>query len=90
MLFVRPLWAAELPWPNRNGPFQNGCAAAGDHLYACDEDGVTTVVHASLPPKVVSKNQLHEGMRASPAVADGAIYLRTFHSLYKIAAARAK
>ena len=30
ILFVRPLAAADLPWPNRNGPFQNGCAAERD------------------------------------------------------------
>jgi len=63
---------------------------AGDSLYACDEDGTTTVVQASVPPVVVAKNRLGEGMRASPAVAEGAIYLRTYHSLYKIAGAAAK
>src|SRR5580693_5742023 len=30
ILFSRPLWAADLPWPNRNGPFQNGSAAERD------------------------------------------------------------
>jgi hypothetical protein len=39
---------------------------------------------------VVSKNRLADGMRASPAVAGGAIYLRTFESLYKIAAKQPK
>ena len=63
---------------------------AGGDLYACDEDGTTTVVRATVvratvPPEIVAKNRLREGMRASPAVADGAIYLRTYHSLYKIA-----
>jgi hypothetical protein len=59
----------------------------GENLYVCDEGGTTTVVRTSLPPKVLAKNKLAEGMRASPAVADGAIYLRTFHGLYKIAEA---
>jgi hypothetical protein len=58
---------------------------AGDALYACDEDGTTTVVRVTVPPEIVARNRLGEGMRASPAVADGAIYLRTYHSLYKIA-----
>ena len=71
------------------GSFVASPVIAGDYLYACDEEeGPITVVRASLPPKIVAKNQLHEGMRASPAVADGAIYLRTFHSLYKIAGPR--
>jgi outer membrane protein assembly factor BamB len=60
---------------------------AGDSLYACDIDGTTTVVRTSVPPQIVAKNRLSEGMRASPAVAEGAIYLRTYHSLYKIAGA---
>ena len=63
---------------------------AGDYLYACDEDGTTTVVRTSVPPQIVAKNRLGEGMRASPAAAGGAIYLRTYHSLYKIAGATAK
>jgi outer membrane protein assembly factor BamB len=72
------------------GAFVASPVIAGDHLYACDEEeGITMVVRTSLPPKVVAKNRLSEGMRASPAVADGAIYLRTFHSLYKIAGAEA-
>jgi outer membrane protein assembly factor BamB len=70
------------------GSFVASPVIAGDFLYACDEDGATTVVRASLPPTFVAKNHLREGMRASPAVAEGAIYLRTYHSLYKIAAAK--
>ncbi|MBI2825203.1 MAG: PQQ-binding-like beta-propeller repeat protein [Planctomycetia bacterium] len=72
------------------GSFVASPIVAGDHLYACDEAGTTTVVRTSVPPEVVAKNQLAEGMRASPAVADGALYLRTFQSLYKIAGAAAK
>ena len=67
------------------GTFVASPLIAGDHLYACDEEGTTTVVQLSRPPKIVATNRLNEGMRASPAVADGALYLRTFHSLYKIA-----
>ena len=63
------------------GSFVASPVIAGDHLYACDEDGLITVVRTSLPPKVVAKNQFHEGMRASPAVADGAIYLRHLSQL---------
>jgi outer membrane protein assembly factor BamB len=63
---------------------------AGDYLYACDIDGTTTVVRTSVSPQIVAKNDLREGMRASPAVADGAIYLRTYHSLYKVAGPAAK
>jgi outer membrane protein assembly factor BamB len=67
------------------GTFVASPLIAGDHLYAPDEEGTTTVVELSRPPKIVASNRLNEGLRASPAVAGGALYLRTFHSLYKIA-----
>jgi hypothetical protein len=61
---------------------------AGDHLDAPDEQGTTAVVQLSPSPKVVASNRLDEGLWASPAVADGALFLRTIHSLYKIAATK--
>jgi outer membrane protein assembly factor BamB len=67
------------------GTFVASPLIAGDHLFAPDEESTTTVVRLSLSPKIVATNRLNEGMRASPAAADGALYLRTFHSLYKIA-----
>jgi hypothetical protein len=67
------------------GTFVASPVIAGDHLYICDEEGTTNVVRASLPPKIVATNRLNEGLRASPAVAGGALYLRTLHCLYKIA-----
>jgi outer membrane protein assembly factor BamB len=70
------------------GTFVASPLIAGDHLYAPDEEGTTTVVQLNRPAKIVASNRLTEGMRASPAVADGALYLRTLHSLYKIAATK--
>jgi outer membrane protein assembly factor BamB len=67
------------------GTFVASPLIAGDYLYAPDEEGTTTVVQLSRPPKIVASNRLNEGLRASPAVAGGALFLRTFHSLYKIA-----
>jgi outer membrane protein assembly factor BamB len=75
----------ELASKRLGGQYVASPVVVGDHLYACNEDGVTTVVRTSVPPEIVAQNQLEEGMRASPAVADGAIYLRTFSRLYKIA-----
>jgi outer membrane protein assembly factor BamB len=67
------------------GSFVASPVIAGDYLYACDQEETTTVVRTHVPPEIVAKNRLREGMRASPAVAEGALYLRTFHRLYKIA-----
>jgi hypothetical protein len=72
------------------GSFVASLVVAGDYLYACDEKGITNVLRTSVPPEIVAKNQLADGMRASPAVAAGALYLRTYTSLYKIAAKSAK
>jgi hypothetical protein len=67
------------------GTFVASPLIAGDHLYAPDEESTTTVVQMTPRPTIVATNRLNEGMRASPAVAGGALYLRTIHSLYKIA-----
>lgn len=75
----------ELAVTRLGGAYVASPVVAGEYLYACNEDGVTSVVRTSLPLEVVAKNQLAEGMRASPAVANGALYLRTFQRLYKIA-----
>ncbi|MBX9790478.1 MAG: PQQ-binding-like beta-propeller repeat protein [Pirellulales bacterium] len=72
------------------GSYVASPVVVGDHLYACNEDGTTTVVRTTVPPEILARNVLDEGMRASPAVAAGAIYLRTFTRLYKIATAYAK
>ncbi|GIX05379.1 MAG: quinohemoprotein ethanol dehydrogenase [Planctomycetaceae bacterium] len=55
-------------------------------LYLCDEAGLCRVVRADDTLEVVATNRLTEGMRASPAIASGALFLRTFSHLYKIAA----
>jgi len=75
----------ELASKRLGGQYVASPVVVGDFLYACDEEGTTTVVRTSVPPEIVAQNQLEAGMRASPAVADGAIYLRTFGRLYKIA-----
>ena len=58
---------------------------AGNVLYLADEKGTTTVVRAASEYEELGVNTLEDGMRASPSVAGGAMYLRTFGHLYKIA-----
>jgi hypothetical protein len=72
-------------WHGRlGGNFTASPVLANGLLYCCDEQGRTTVVEAA-EFKIVARNDLAEGMRASPAVAGGALYLRTYTHLYKIA-----
>ena len=74
-------------WSQRiGGTFVASPVVAGEHIYLCDEDGKTTVIKAAGSYQQVAENELPSGMRASPAIASGALYLRTFEQLYKIAA----
>ncbi len=54
-------------------------------IYFFNERGQTTVIRASDHFQVVARNEIADGVRASPSVAGGALYLRSFQSLYKIA-----
>ncbi|QDT32588.1 outer membrane protein assembly factor BamB family protein [Thalassoglobus polymorphus] len=72
-------------WTNRiGGTFVASPVLANGLLYLCNEEGETSIVKAGREFQLVSKNHLEEGMRASPGVANGALFLRTFHHLYKI------
>jgi outer membrane protein assembly factor BamB len=77
----KELWGQRL-----GGNFTASPVVANGLIYLCDERGRTTVVRASDRYDEVARNELSQGMRASPAIADGALYLRTFGRLYKIAA----
>lgn len=75
-------------WTERLGAGQHVASAivAGDRVYFISEIGNATVVAAKPEFELLAENTTEEGMRASPAVAEGAIYLRTSGHLYKIVA----
>ena len=51
---------------------------AGDgKIYVCSERGRITVLKAEDQPAVLSTSDLKERMMATPAIADGQIYVRT-------------
>ncbi len=68
------------------GVFTASPLVAGDRIYYCDEGGKTAVVRAAPTFELLAENKLADGGRSSPSAAHGAIYLRTFSKLYKIAA----
>lgn len=75
-------------WHGRiGGNFTASPVVANDLLYCCDERGRTSVVTAD-QFKVIARNTIEEGQRATPAVAGGGLYLRTYSHLYKIAATK--
>jgi outer membrane protein assembly factor BamB len=61
---------------------------AGDRLYFSNDRGATFIVRADPSLAVLAENELGEAMTASPAVAEGDLYIRTKAALYRITAAR--
>ncbi|MBX9584280.1 MAG: PQQ-binding-like beta-propeller repeat protein, partial [Gemmataceae bacterium] len=59
--------------------------AAGGHLYLCGLDKKVVVVKAGESPDKVSTATLDDRIAATPAIADGVIYIRTGKTLYAFA-----
>jgi len=68
------------------GVFTASPIVAGERIFYFDEKGTTSVVRTGPKFELLASNKIADGGRASLAAADGAIYLRTFERLYKIAA----
>lgn len=56
----------------------------GNSIYLCGKDGMTSVVQAGREFKILAQNSLDEPITASPAVANGTLYIRTYKALYAI------
>ncbi len=54
-------------------------------IFCLNEDGNTVVVQAGPEFKILANNDLEEMCMATPAVANGAVYVRSLTKLYKIA-----
>ncbi len=72
------------------GSFWSTPLVCGKHLLAFNhEDGTAQLVElgsGSDAPRVAGKFSLGERVQASPALAEGAIYIRSDHHLWKLAA----
>ncbi len=75
-------------WRQRvDGPFAGSPVIADGKLYAVNEKGRTCVVDISgEKPKLLARNDLEDTILATPAVANGAIYLRSDKYLYCVGA----
>jgi outer membrane protein assembly factor BamB len=74
-------------WQERVGGNYSASPIAGAGLlFFFAEDGQTIVLEASKHFKVVARNKLEERALASPAAADGVLYLRTEKHLWSIQA----
>jgi len=75
------LWQLRL-----DGPFGGSPIVAENHLYVFSEEGLVQVVDLTAPEGNISgKMDLGEMIQCSPAVANGAIYVRSNSSIWKIA-----
>jgi outer membrane protein assembly factor BamB len=64
------------------GPYYSSPIAANGKLYIASAEGTVTVLATGDEFKVVAKNDLGEPIYATPAVADGTLYVRTTGHLY--------
>ncbi|HMF17155.1 MAG TPA: hypothetical protein VKE98_08105, partial [Gemmataceae bacterium] len=66
------------------GKFAASPLAADGKIYCVSEEGKTTILQAGTEGKILTTNALPETFLATPAAADGALYLRSDKHLYCI------
>lgn len=71
-----------VPLPSR---FFSSPVVAAERLYLTSEDGDTHVIRTGPRFEVLATNSVDEPVMASPAIVEGAIYLRSAEHLYAIA-----
>ena len=76
----------EVLWQLRlKGAIWGSPALVGDRLYVVNRDGLGQVVQLSGKAEVIGEGAIGEEVLSSPAVADGALYIRGSKHLWKIA-----
>jgi outer membrane protein assembly factor BamB len=74
-------------WKERLGEHHSASPVGADGvLYFPDDAGTTHVLKAGPQIEILARNELGEGVRASPALSRGRIYMRTLQSLVCIGA----
>jgi outer membrane protein assembly factor BamB len=71
----KELWVESLP--RNRYVYSSSPVIAGGNLYVTREDGRTFILEVGDKPKVVGENSVRENTLATPALADGQIFLRT-------------
>ncbi len=72
-------------WKQRlGGNYSASPVYADGRIYAFSEEGDASVLAPGREPDVLAQNKLDAGCLASPAVADGALFVRTRTHLYRI------
>jgi outer membrane protein assembly factor BamB len=66
------------------GQHRSSPTYADGHIYFASNDGHCTVVKAGRDFQIVSTIPMGEAITASPVVADGVLYIRSYQALYAI------
>jgi outer membrane protein assembly factor BamB len=64
------------------GAYFSSPVASDGKIYAVSEEGKVAVIRAGAEWELLSVNALDDGTKATPAIAGGTIYLRTYSALY--------
>jgi outer membrane protein assembly factor BamB len=82
------LWQLRLQVETGDKPsrsvFSSTPVAAGGYLYVFNEDGVAMVVKTGATGEIVASHNFGETILCTPAIADGALYVRSDKHLWKI------
>lgn len=77
--------SGERVYQDRVGGVYTASPVAGDgKVYLVSEDGETIVIAAGRTPKVLERNKLNARQLASPAIANGRLFIRADDALYAI------
>jgi len=77
--------SGKVVWKNRlGGRFASSPIYADGRIYFFNQDGETKVVKPGRKFELLATSRLDDGFMASPAIADGAFFLRTKSHLYRI------
>ena len=66
------------------GVFTSSPVAAGGHIYIFNEDGVLMVVKLGKTGEIVANHNFAETILCTPAIANGALYVRSDKHLWKV------
>lgn len=80
----RQLWEERLDGPGANDASWSSVTLAGDKIYALNRSGDGFVLRAAPKFEVLATNTVGEPLNASPALANGEIFIRTWKGLWCI------
>jgi outer membrane protein assembly factor BamB len=77
----RELWHERI-----DGAFSGSPVCIEDRLYCVTETGEVVVIHAGPEFRELGRTSLNDGCHSTPAVANGHLYIHTFHALIAVKA----